>query len=77
MWSVPPLEITVEERLELERRVRAHTSTQRMVKRSRIVLLAAEGLPSRQIGATVGMSEEYVPSVSTSAEADRAVDSLS
>ena len=60
MWSVPPLEIAVEERSELERRVRAHTSTQRMVKRARIVLMAADGFPNRQIAAVVGMSEEYV-----------------
>jgi len=60
MWSVPPLEISDEERCELQRRVRAHTSTQRMVKRSRIVLMAAEGAPNRQIAAAVGMSEEYV-----------------
>jgi hypothetical protein len=46
MWSVPPLEISDEERCELQRRVRAHTSTQRMVKRSRIVLMAAEGAPT-------------------------------
>jgi transposase len=60
MWSVPPLEITDDERAELERRVRAHTSTQRAVKRARIVLLAVEGTPNRQIAAAVGMSEEYV-----------------
>jgi hypothetical protein len=53
---VPLLEITAGERSELERRVRAHTSTQRMVKRSRIVLLAAEGVPNRQIAAAVRMS---------------------
>jgi transposase len=60
VWSVPRLEITVEERSELERRVRAHTSTQRMVKRARIVLLAADAVPNRQIANTVAMSEEYV-----------------
>ena len=60
MWSVPPLEITDEERSVLERRVRAHTSTQRTVKRARIVLMASEGAANRQIAARVGMSEEYV-----------------
>jgi transposase len=60
MSSLPVLEITVDERAELERRVRAHTSTQRAVKRARIVLLAAEGAPNRQIAAAVSMSEEYV-----------------
>jgi transposase len=60
MWSVAPLEVTGEQRSELERRVRAQTSTQRAAKRARIILLAADGVPSRQIGATVGISEEYV-----------------
>jgi transposase len=60
MWTVPLLEITAEERLELERRVRAHTSTQRAAKRARLVLAAADGLPNRQIAALVGISEEYV-----------------
>jgi hypothetical protein len=55
MWSVPALEITVEERVEQERRVRAHT-TQRMVRRCRVVLMAADGVPSRRIGPEVGMS---------------------
>ena len=60
MWSLPVLEISVDEHVELERRVRAHTSTQRSVKRARIVLLAADGAPNRQIAQSVSMSEEYV-----------------
>jgi transposase len=60
MWSVPPLEISDEERTELQRRVRAHTTTQRAAKRARLVLLAADGWPNRQIATTVGLSEEYV-----------------
>ena len=60
MWSVPALEITVEERAELERRVRAHTTPQRMVRRCRVVLMAAAGVPSRRIGPEVGMSQQYV-----------------
>jgi hypothetical protein len=43
--NVPPLAITDEERVELQRRVRAHTTPQRAAKRARIVLLAAEGVP--------------------------------
>ena len=50
MWTVPVLEITVEERAELERRVRAHTSSQRAVKRAQVVLLAAEGVANRRDG---------------------------
>ena len=43
MPTVPPLAITDEERAELQRRVRAHTTPQRAAKRARIVLLAADG----------------------------------
>ncbi|MGH9136296.1 MAG: IS630 family transposase [Acidimicrobiales bacterium] len=60
MWTVPAIEITDEERAELERRVRAHTTPQRAVKRARVILAAAEGVSNRQIAAEVGMSEEYV-----------------
>jgi transposase len=60
MWSVPPVEVSVEERAELERRVRAKTSTQRQAQRARIILLACEGVPNRQIAAEVAMSEQYV-----------------
>jgi transposase len=71
MWSVPALEISVEERLELERRVRAHTTPQRMVRRCRVVLMAAEGVPSRRIAPEVGMSEQYVGMWRRRFEADR------
>jgi transposase len=47
-------------RVELERRVRATTTAQRDVKRARIVLLAADGVPSRQISKMVGMHESHV-----------------
>lgn len=60
MWSVAPLVISAEERTELERRVRAHTTPQRAVKRARIVLLAADGVSGHQIAQRVGISEEYV-----------------
>jgi transposase len=54
------LEITPEERAELERRVRAHTTAQRMVKRCRVVLAAADGVPLRQIAERVGMDQHQV-----------------
>lgn len=60
MWTVSMLEITIEERAELERRVRAHTSTQRAVKRARVVLLASEGIANRRIGQLLGMDEHNV-----------------
>jgi transposase len=60
MPTIPPLTITDEERVELQRRVRAHTTPQRAAKRARIVLLAAEGVPNRQIAPIVGMNEHTV-----------------
>jgi transposase len=60
MPTVPPLVITQEERAELQRRVRAHTAPQRAAKRARIVLLAADGLPNRQIAPMVGMNQHTV-----------------
>src|SRR5919108_5061316 len=58
--TVPPLTITDEERAGLHRRVRAHTTPQRAAKRARIVLLAADGIPNRQIAPSVGMNEHTV-----------------
>jgi transposase len=60
MWTLPPLEITDEERAELERRVRAKTSTQRQAQRAKVILLAADGVPSRRIAKAVGIHENYV-----------------
>jgi transposase len=60
MPTVPPLAITDAERTELQRRVRAHTSPQRAAKRARVVLLAADGVPNRQIAPMVGMNEHTV-----------------
>jgi transposase-like protein len=60
MPTVPALAITDEERAELQRRVRAHTTPQRAAKRARIVLLAADGLPNRQTAPIVGMNQHTV-----------------
>jgi transposase len=60
MPTVPPLVITDEERAELQRRVRAHTTPQRAAKRARVVLLAADGVPNRQIAPIVGMNQHTV-----------------
>lgn len=49
MWTLTPLEITAIERCELERRVRACTTAQRMVRRCPVILLAADGVPNRRI----------------------------
>jgi transposase len=60
MWSVEPLVLTLEERAELERRVRAQTTTHRDRQRARVVLLAADGLTGVEIAARVGFSQQSV-----------------
>jgi transposase len=60
MATIPPLVITDAERAELQRRVRAHTTPQRTAKRARVVLLAADGIPNRQIAPMVGMNQHTV-----------------
>jgi DNA-binding CsgD family transcriptional regulator len=60
MPTIPPLVITEAERAELQRRIRAHTTPQRAAKRARILLLAADGLPNRQIAPLVGMNQHTV-----------------
>jgi transposase len=69
--TVPPLTITEEERAELLRRVRAHTTPQRAAQRTRIVLLAADGLPNRQIAPIVGMNQHTVAQWRRRFEAER------
>lgn len=60
MWSVEPLEVTAEERGELDRRVRAQTTTHRDRQRAEVVLLAAEGVPGSHIATRVGLSQQAV-----------------
>ncbi len=60
MWTAPPITLTDEERAELTKRVTAHTTPVRAARRARIILLAADGVPSRQISAIVGMHESNV-----------------
>ena len=48
------IEISDEDRVELERIVRASSSEVRMVERARIVLAAGEGLSTAQIAERVG-----------------------
>lgn len=54
------IELGGEERRALEAIVRSPTSEQRMVTRARVVLLAGEGLPNRQIAPLVGLSAQKV-----------------
>jgi transposase len=58
----PPaaVELSVEDRAELERRERAATSSQRDADRARIVLAAGEGLGTAEIAARFGVSVDMV-----------------
>ncbi len=60
MWIAPAITLTDEDRVELTRRVAAHKTPVRAARRARIILLAADGMPSRQISAVVGMHESNV-----------------
>jgi hypothetical protein len=55
-----PVELTGEQRAELERVVRAQRSEQRLVKRARVALLAEKGLANEEIAAVVGLSAHKV-----------------
>ena len=50
------IELKAEERLGLERLVRRHTTSQRLARRSRIILLAAEVLNNAQIAGQLGVN---------------------
>lgn len=56
----PLVELSAGQSLELERRVRARGSSVAVVARSRIVLLAAKGLPDQEIARTLGLPEQTV-----------------
>ena len=60
MWTVEPLVLTVEERSELERRLRAATTSHRDRQRAEVVLLAADGVPGSRIAPRVGLSPQSV-----------------
>ena len=57
---VPALRITNEERRELERRAQGEHVSRRVAQRARIVLLAADGVPNRQIAMLVGLNQNQV-----------------
>ena len=60
MWTVEPWVLTLEERAELERRLRAQTTTHRDRQRAEVVLLAGDGLTGVEIAAAVGFSPQSV-----------------
>src|SRR3954469_24891975 len=57
---VRTVEVPEADRRELERRGRDKGAPARVVERARIVLLAAEGVPGKQIAAIVGCAEPTV-----------------
>ena len=60
MWTAPVVALRDGDKEELERRVRAHKSSQREVRRAQIVLMAADGVSNRQIAMAVGIDQIYV-----------------
>jgi transposase len=60
MWSVERLELTPDERTELERRVRAQTTSHRDRQRAEVILLCADGVAGNQIAKRVGLSKQSV-----------------
>src|SRR5512139_1564436 len=61
MWSVPePLALSQEHRRTLEAWISARNTPQKVVFRSRIVLLAADGLPNRRIAQQLKTSRPSV-----------------
>lgn len=53
-------EVTTEERADLERLVRTHSTAQQVAVRAQIILAAAEGLSTVQVSARVGLAREAV-----------------
>ncbi len=60
MWTVEPVTLTSEERAELERRVRALTTSHRDRVRAEVVLLCADGVAGNQVAPRVGLSKQAV-----------------
>ncbi|MDQ3701818.1 MAG: helix-turn-helix domain-containing protein [Chloroflexota bacterium] len=56
----PPVELTAEERAELERLVRRHTTGQQLAERARIVLLAADGMNNCEVARAVAVDVDTV-----------------
>ena len=59
-FTVERLVLADEDRDELERRVRAHTSSAREVRRARTILLCDKGVSLAKIGVEVGMDQHRV-----------------
>ena len=60
MKTARPIELSSEQRIELERMVRSQTLEVRAVRRAQIVLLAADGMGNREIAAALGIGRVQV-----------------
>lgn len=60
MRVAPPIELSPESRLQLERLSRRRTTPVRVAQRSRIILLAAEGLENKQIAERMSVAPRMV-----------------
>jgi len=58
--SAAAIQISDMDRTTLETLVRAGTTTQKVARRCRVILLAAQGLPNRAIARQVGVSRPTV-----------------
>jgi transposase len=58
--TLPPLDVSPEDRAELERWLRAQKTEQRMWLRARVVVMAADGCTNRAIAAATGLSDRAV-----------------
>ena len=58
--QLPPIEVSGEERAELERLVRRHTTGQQLAERARIILSLANGLNQSEVARTVGVHLDTV-----------------
>ena len=67
--SVSPLDVTPEERIELQRRFRASTTPQRESLRARIILLRAKGKKEEDVATELGVSMTCVSKWSSRFEA--------
>jgi transposase len=56
MGVAPTIELTAADRLELEKLSRRRTTSVRVVERSRIILLAAEGMQNKEIAGRLGVA---------------------
>src|SRR5438105_14700345 len=56
----PAIDLTIEERRDLDALIRRHTTAQQIALRARIIIAAAEGQNNSQIARTLGVHVETV-----------------